>query len=174
MSNEQLTHWKKVYNPDFLGSWDLEKGDVLVTIAYVKQEKVHNVSKNKKEDVPVLYFVEQIKPMICNKVNGKRIQKLAKSPHIEKWKGLKIQIGSSQEKIAGELMDVVRVREYINIQQQSAPTIDPNEIAMAKVNIEAASTLDELRQIYTALDKSIGLLPDVIAAKDKRKAELEA
>lgn len=172
--SEQLTHWKKVYNPDYLGSWDLEKGDVVVTIAYVKQDKIHNTSKNKKENVPVLFFVEEIKPMIVNKTNGKRISKLAKSPHIEKWQGLKIQVGVSQEKIAGELTDVVRVREYINIQQQSAPTIDPNEIAMAKVNIEAAASLNELRQIYTALDKSIGLLPDVIAAKDKRKAELEA
>lgn len=175
MSNEQLTHWKKVYNPDFLGSWDFEKGDIIATIAYVKQEKVHNVNKNKKEDVPVLYFVEQIKPMICNKINGKRIQKLAKSPHIEKWKGLKIQIGTSQEKVAGELMDVVRVREFINIQPQqpAAQQIDPNEVAMAKVNIEGASTLDELRNIYTGLDKPIALLPEIVSAKDKRKVELE-
>lgn len=173
--SEQLTHWKKVYNPDFLGSWDLEKGDIIATIAYVKQEKVHNVNKNKKEDVPVLYFVEQIKPMICNKINGKRIQKLAKSPHIEKWKGLKIQIGSSQEKVAGELMDVVRVREFINIQPQqpASQQIDPRLFDEAVINIEAAMTLSELQVMYTSMESAIRNNPKVVLAKDKRKKELE-
>ena len=173
MINETLTHWKKLRNPDYLGSWDLPNGqDIVLTIKSVQTKMVHDGNGGQSECM-VMNFAERVKPMIVNATNAKTIQKLAKTPFVEQWAGKQIQIGISKVKAFGEVHDALRVRQTAPQQQQSTPTIDPNEIAMAKVNIEAASTLDELRQIYTALDKSIGLLPDVIAAKDKRKAELE-
>ena len=171
--SEQLTHWKKLRNPDYLGSWDLPNGqDVVLTIKSVQTKMVHDGNGGQSECM-VMNFAERVKPMIVNATNAKTIQKLAKTPYVEQWAGKQIQIGISKVKAFGEVHDALRVRQTAPQQTQSAPTIDPNEIAMAIVNIEGASTLDELRQIYTALDKSIGLLPDVIAAKDKRKAELE-
>lgn len=173
--SEQLTHWKKLRNPDYLGSWDLPNGqDIVLTIKSVATKMVHDGNGGQSECM-VMAFAERVKPMIVNATNAKTIQKLTKTPFVEQWAGKQIQIGISKVKAFGEVHDALRVRQTAPMiqQQPAAQQIDPNEAAMAKVNIEGASTLDELRNIYTGLDKPIALLPEIVAAKDKRKAELE-
>ena len=45
-----MTHWKKLTNPDYLGAYSIEDGkDLILTIAYVRQEKVIGTD-GKKED----------------------------------------------------------------------------------------------------------------------------
>lgn len=172
--SEQLTHWKKLRNTDYLGSWDLPNGqDIVLTIKSVITKMVHDGNGGQSECM-VMAFAERVKPMIVNATNAKTIQKLTKTPFVEQWAGKQIQIGISKVKAFGEVHDALRVRQTAPQQQQpAAEQIDPNEVAMAKVNIEGASTLEELRNIYTGLDKRIALLPEIVAAKDKRKAELE-
>lgn len=112
--SEQKTHWKKLHNPDYIGSYALEPGqDLVVTIKKVQLESVHNITANKKEDCVVIHFVENVKPMICNSTNSKIIQKLYKTPYIEEWAGKKIQLYSAKVKAFGEVMEALRVREYM-------------------------------------------------------------
>ena len=113
------THFKKLQNPDFLGSYALEDGkDIILTIDYVRQEKVTG-SDGKSEELPVCHWKEQQKPMILNSTNLKMIAKVLGSPYIEDWSGKKIQIGSERVKAFGDVVDALRVRKFIPKQAES-------------------------------------------------------
>ena len=86
------THWKKLFNPNYLGGYSLEPGkDIVLTIKQVRQEIVTGVG-GKQEECVVCYWQENEKPMILNKTNTDMIAKLLKTPYIEKWPGHRVQI----------------------------------------------------------------------------------
>ena len=107
-----MTHWKKLTNPNYLGSYSLEDGqDLILTIDYVAEELVIGAD-GKKENCVVAHFVEDSKPMILNSTNMKTITRIYKTPYIEAWHGKKIQIYSAKVKAFGETVDALRIREY--------------------------------------------------------------
>ena len=61
----------------------------------------------------VCYWREREKPMILNSTNAKMIQKLLKTPYIEEWSGHRIQIGVEMVKAFGEIVDALRVRNFL-------------------------------------------------------------
>lgn len=108
-----MTHWKKLTNPDYLGAYSLEPGrDIVLTIDRVQVETVTGPD-GKKEECMVCHWKEQAKPMILNSTNAKMIQKLLKTPYIEEWSGHKIQIGVEMVKAFGEVVDALRVRNFL-------------------------------------------------------------
>ena len=107
------THWKKLTNPDYLGAYALDDGkDVILTISYVREEKVTG-SDGKKDDCVACHFSERVKPMILNSTNMKTITKLFGTPYIEDWSGRRIQIGIEKVKAFGDVVDALRVRKFI-------------------------------------------------------------
>lgn len=112
MSN--LTHWKKLHNPDYLGAYALNPGqDLIATIKTVGNEIVTGPD-GKKEECMVMHFAEQdVKPMIINSTNAKTITKLLKTPYIENWSGRKIQIYIAEVKAFGEVVDALRIRPFL-------------------------------------------------------------
>lgn len=108
------THWKKLHNPDYLGSYALTPGeDLIATIQVVKNEMVIGPD-GKKEECTVIHFIEHnIKPMIINATNAKTIAKLFKTPYIEEWQNKKIQIYSASVKAFGETVDALRIRAFL-------------------------------------------------------------
>ena len=105
------THWRKLTNPNYLGAYSLEDGqDIVLTIAYVKQEEVTG-SDGKKDECAVCHFKERdVKPMILNSTNMKAITKVVGSPYIDDWSGKQIQIGTEIVKAFGSVVDALRVR----------------------------------------------------------------
>lgn len=101
----------------YLHHYDLPKGqDLVVTIAGVKKErlKMANGQENEKQ---VLYFVEDVKPLVLNKkVVPAAISKAVGSPDREVWRGKKIALYEGNEPKAEDGL-AVRVREY-------APKVD--------------------------------------------------
>ena len=105
------THWKKLINPDYLGAYSLEAGqDMVLTIGTVKKEVITGAG-GKKEECIVCHWQEDQKPMILNVTNCKAIAKIAGTPYIEKWSGIRIQIGADVTKFGGELVECLRVRK---------------------------------------------------------------
>lgn len=108
-----MTHWKKLTNPDYLGAYSLEPGqDIVLTIERVQVETVTGPD-GKKEECMVCHWMEREKPMILNSTNAKMIQKLLKTPYIEEWSGHRIQIGVEMVKAFGEIVDALRVRNFL-------------------------------------------------------------
>lgn len=102
------THWKKNYNPNYIGAWAFQPGEEkTVTIAEVKQEMVQGQSG--KEECVVAHFAEDIKPLILNKTNAETIAKVWGTPYIEDWAGRKITLKVKKISAFGDMVDAVRV-----------------------------------------------------------------
>lgn len=108
------THWKKLTNPNYLGSYAFENNkDLIGTIKVVRNEIVTG-DGGRKEECTVCYFTENIKPMILNKTNMKTIAKLLGTPFVEEWEGKKIQIYVDPKvKFGSEITGGLRIREKV-------------------------------------------------------------
>ncbi len=158
------THWKKHFNPDYLGSYALDPGkDKVLTIKEVKQENVKGKG-GKSELLLVAHFVEKVKPMILNKTNCKVIQGLY-TPFIEDWKGKTIQIYSANVDAFGEKVDALRVRDFL-----SAIKLD-NNAALKLLN--SCKSLDELKNKYTSLSSDLQRDKAVLNLKNSLKNKLK-
>lgn len=108
----ELTHWRKLTNPDYLGSYAfLPNEEKQVTIDYVKNETVVS-AEGRSEILPVMHFKQRdIKPLILNRTNAKMIEHLFESPYIENWKDKDIVLCVQRIKAFGEMVDAVRVKK---------------------------------------------------------------
>lgn len=112
MENKQtpVTHWKKLTNPNYIGSHDLQPGQELkITIESVSQEMIKG-QDGKEEMAIVAKIVGAKKPMILNKTNCKIISKVHETPYIEQWSGKSIIIYSAKVKAFGEMVEALRVK----------------------------------------------------------------
>lgn len=107
------THYKKLMNPDYLGAYALEPGkDLIVTIRSVANEMIIGTDGKKEECIVARFQEKEIKPMILNATNCKTITKLAGSPFIENWQGMKIQLFVEKVKAFGDVVEALRVRPF--------------------------------------------------------------
>ena len=74
------THWKKIVSdPNYLGEADFNEGEEkIATIARVARDEVIQTAEGKSKKA-VVYFREQLKPMILNVARSKAIEKVAKT-----------------------------------------------------------------------------------------------
>ena len=107
---ETRTHWKKMTNTNYFGSWDLSGKDMIVRITEVRQEMIQNAQG--REEKAVAYLDGGLKPLILNTTNMKSIAKALGSPYIEDWAGRKIQLYAEKVAAFGEITEAVRVRDF--------------------------------------------------------------
>jgi len=104
-----LTHWKKLRDPNYIGSWDIEQGkELVVTLVSVAKELVTGPD-GKKEHCTVAKLKDH-KPFILNATNAKTIAKVCGSPFIEQWVNKRITLYVTQIKAFGENVDAIRIR----------------------------------------------------------------
>jgi|TARA_R110000772_G_scaffold120327_1_gene226493 hypothetical protein len=117
------THWKKLKNPDYIGSYELmtgeEKTDLVVKVLKVEKKLVKGTDGSDSECI--IAELENQKPMILNSTNAKVIEKLANSPFIEDWNGLKITLYVKRIKAFGEMVDALRIRESAPLLPELTP-----------------------------------------------------
>ena len=105
------THWKRLINPDYLGAYSLDPGkDMILTIKAVRREMITGTG-GKQEECTVCHWQENQKPMILNRTNCKTISKVCGSPYIEQWAGHRIQIYATTTRMAGEMVECLRIRD---------------------------------------------------------------
>lgn len=142
------THFKKLRNPDYLGSWDLadENGNFknrILTIKEVKKEMVHD-GKGGKDDCVTVYFNE-CKPMIMNSTNLKTINKSLGTPYIEDWIGKKIEVTVEKVKAFGEIHDALRV---VKTSLELTPK-HPKWNGAKKAIADKTVTIEQIKKQYT-------------------------
>lgn len=116
------THWKKLMNPDYLGSYFLDPGQTLdLTITKIAKEVVIGPD-GKKEECPVAHFKESgIKPMVLNATNCKTIAGLYGTHLVEDWVGKRIRVGAEKVKAFGEIVEALRVQKTVPTDKAKEP-----------------------------------------------------
>lgn len=97
--------------PKYLGSWDLYElpgQKIQATIKEIRVEIVEN-TKGQKEKKAVMSFVEDIKPMILNIENKKRLAKIFGTKDNAALAGKRIEIGYEKVKAFGDIHDALRI-----------------------------------------------------------------
>ena len=123
---ETKTHWRKLENPEYLGSWDLDGKDKTVKILNVITKEILGVDGKKLKTILVL---ENSKPMIVNVVNRLMIQNIY-NEFVEDWKGKLITIYPTKTKVKGDFMDCIRIRKV------TPKSTDPSKTKKAVINDE--------------------------------------
>jgi hypothetical protein len=151
------THFKKLRNPDYLGSWDLadENGKFknrVLTIKSVSKENVHDGRGGQDECVMVSF--EESKPMIMNATNLKTISKVLNTPYIEEWVGNKIEITVEKVRAFGDVHDALRV---VKVSLELNPKHP--KWKSAKEAVEAGTvTVEQIKKQYTLTPENEKLL----------------
>lgn len=106
------THWKKAFNKDYLGAWDLDDNkDLIATISHIEVREIKSPN-GEKEKRNVAIFKEKIKPMILNVDSCKKIKAFTNSSYIDDWKNVSVQIYiKNNVKAFGEVTEGLRIRE---------------------------------------------------------------
>src|SRR5688572_17896053 len=113
---KELTHWKKLTNPNYIGAYSLQPGEEITReIVKVVREQVAGAD-GKKEECTVAYLKNE-KPFILNATNCKILSKIFKSPYIENWLGQSIIIYAQTIRAFGEDMEALRIKPQLALQE---------------------------------------------------------
>jgi hypothetical protein len=151
------THFKKLKNVDYLGSWDLaDQNGVfknrILTISEITKEMVHDGKGGKDECVTVKF--QEAKPMIMNSTNLKTISKTLETPFIEDWVGKKIEIKVEKVKAFGDVHDALRVVKASLDLNPKHPKWNGAKKALA----DGTTTIEAIKKAYTISPENEKLL----------------
>jgi len=147
---ENKTHFKKLRNPSYIGSYELMVGtnsvELNVTIERAVKEMVQN--GDKKEEAMVIYLKGH-KPMIVNSTNAKNISKALNSPYIEDWVGKDITLYVAKIRAFGENVDALRVKTVTSIKQLPSLEVNtPNFEAVKTALSSGKFTIEQVKSKY--------------------------
>lgn len=141
------THWKKLTNPDYLGSYDFAQGEERIVTVKSISRKVVKGPDGKEEECTICHFVEPYKPMILNATNCKSITKLNGSPFIEEWTGQQFKIIVVKVKAFGDIHDALRIKSEKVVKPVLALGT-PNFEACRKAYLADPTKLDSIKAKY--------------------------
>ena len=142
------THWKKLTNPNYIGSYALDPGeDRIVTIEKVVREMVKGAD-GKSEECTVAHLKGE-KPLILNKTNCKIITKVYGTPYIEEWSGKKIKLYVAQVKAFGDTVDALRIRQEVPVQKKPDLRPDHPKWEEAKKAVQSGNaTIEQIKKHF--------------------------
>lgn len=175
--SKSKTHWKKLTNPNYLGTYALEPDeDMIVTINHVKKEEVTSPGGD-KEECTVVYFKENVKPLILNVTNARQIENLYGTPYIEDWAGKKIQLYIKDDIEAfGKIVNGIRIRPKVPKTKKPELTPKHKKWGDAVENLARDNTTIKVIRKHYVLDEEMKeiLLEDVQDFVESEQKEKEA
>ena len=108
-------HWRKTFDPNFLGEWDFDPGkDKVLTIKSTTREEC-TFEGGRREVKNVVRWAENEKPMILNATNCRTLVKLTGKKYFDEWDGLRIQlyVDPTVKGKSGETVGGVRIRSKL-------------------------------------------------------------
>ncbi len=148
-----LTHWKRLTNPDYLGAYDFQEGEErIVSIKSVERKTVPGPD-GKKEECTIIFFNEPFKPMILNVTNAKMITKLAETPYIEQWIGVTFKLVVTKVRAFGEMVDALRIKhEKLTTPKPELLSGSENFTACKKALKAGTHTIEQVKMKYNVSD----------------------
>jgi len=170
------THFKKMKNTNYIGSWDLfdTNGKVVnrvVTITKVEKQEVFDGSGSGKSEQCPVAELKECKPFILNVTNMKAIAKALESPFIEDWAGKRIELTVKKIKSFGEFVDALRVLDKAPAAAASLPQLTPDNDKWAGV-VKAlfdGFTMQQIKGKYTISGEHEAQLVDEVNAMKEGK-----
>ena len=186
-----LTDYRSYYDKDFIGAWDLEGGDLTVTIKKCTGGNL-TAPGGRKSKRPVVYMTHTEKGFVLNSTNGKTIATLYGN-YVEKWPGKRITLYKSMTHSPGSdgEIECIRVRPSVPGEdtktaapQAPTPPVPPSgEPAVAAAPTDDSLTKDietwvKRKKFDTAYDlardiKNLAKREEVNAKIDRAKAYVE-
>jgi hypothetical protein len=131
-----VTHFREHFDSPYIGHWDLNGADVVVTIASVKPGTVEG-EKGRKDKKAIVQLKEFKKPWACNITNCKTIAGMY-GQHVEQWVGKQVALFEDTTKSAdGKTVPCIRVRPMV-------PRGAPAQRERPKGPVHSATTREEL------------------------------
>lgn len=162
----EKTHWRKLKDTNFLGSWDIVNNELILTIKSITTENVQSPD-GKTEQLPVMHFVENYKPMILNATNFKNISKAMNSNFIEDWINKKISIYVTPVKAFGQITDALRIKPNAPKTEKPILTIDHPKYPDVVEKIKSGETTIETVKQYFDLHPAVVEAINVLTKKSK-------
>jgi len=155
------THWKKLRNPNYIGSYELADGDgkyndLTVTIESVLKETV--LGADGKSDQCMVAKLKENKPFILNATNAKVIAAMY-GDFVEDWSGKKITLTVKRVKAFGAFHDALRVVPS----KPAPPVMDENNALFTKILErvkDGTATIEQVEQSYTLSTNAKKMLTD--------------
>ncbi len=164
------THYRKVFKSDHLGSADLEEmqeegKDLYFTITHVKQEWGKMVA-GKMGNFNIAYFKEDIKPLVINSINSKKLVSFTGSKYVEDWKNVRVELYVNDNvRFGKETVSGVRIK---NTQPKAATKkveklpINGKRFEAALKAVEAGThTADQIKKGYALTKEQIAQLDKI-------------
>ncbi len=107
------TDFRTLFDRDYIGAFDLQGREVVVTIRKVVGGEL-TAQGGRKSRKPILYFVGKEKGMICNKTNAKAIAGMYGN-FTEAWvdKRITLYVGMTRDPSGGGEVECIRVRPTV-------------------------------------------------------------
>lgn len=158
------THWRKVFNSDYLGSADFEEGKDLKAVIKNVQVKSVKDPNGKEQECNVATFTDpNIKPMILNVTNSKTIKKFVTSVFIEDWVNIPVQIYvQGGIKAFGEVTEGLRIRSTQPTMTKPKLTRSMPAWNNALNHIKAGKSIDEIKKHYDISEVEHELLKEAV------------
>jgi len=111
---ESRTHWKKLFNYEYLGAHSLEENEEReVTIKSTGKALVKSAKAPNGDECPTVIFNEFDKPMVLNATNCKLIAEMYGNI-VEDWVGKKVTIYVQEDvKAFGTTTDALRIKKGV-------------------------------------------------------------
>lgn len=109
----EFIHWRNMTDMTHLRAECFQpKERKVLTIKEVKAEKVK--AKDGSEDTkPVLYFEEDVLPMVLNVTNCETIESIYGTGNVNEWPGKKIQVFATKTKVGGQSVPCLRIEKIV-------------------------------------------------------------
>jgi hypothetical protein len=156
----EKTHWKKLNNPDYIGAYELMRGDepieLNVELGEVSQREVKGADG--KTDICLVADLKGLKPFIINSTNAKMISKLLNTPYVQDWKGKTITLYVKKIKAFGDVVEALRVKDSLPATQKPELNEQHPNWSKCQTAKQNGTTIEQLRTKYTISDETFAKL----------------
>lgn len=177
----EKTHFKKAFNTPYLGSQDLPGyKDMNATIERVILQGSEGLKEN--SNFNIAYFKDtNLKPMLLNATNSKRLAKLAGSPYIEDWLNIEVTLTVQKVRAFGDIHDALRIREVTRKNPVSLPVLNKKHKKWLEIisKVKGGTKRDVISKYYVVSDEVWQEILDLIEQqaqelKTSKEAERKA
>ncbi|HTD89375.1 MAG TPA: hypothetical protein VK663_01840 [Burkholderiales bacterium] len=165
--------YRTMYDRDYIGHFDLPEGkDMVLTIKNVVAGELTAVG-GRKSKKPIVHFVGNVKPLICNKTNAKTIAALYGNA-VEQWKGKRVTlcVSTTRDPSGGGEVECIRIRPKAPAAgKEAAPVQDDDAAYITDVQVnelDARCTENHISVDWLKQKAGVDKLSQILAADYER------